>query len=394
MTRLLKYFTYLLFLPLWWVQYLAPRKKNIWVFGAWYGNRFADNSRYLYQYVRENHPEIKAIWLTRDKNIRDKIIQKGGLAYLTNDLKGIYYSLRAKYVFVSSGKKDVNYLFIKGAIWIQLWHGSPLKRIGLDDRYSNADSFFQKNIVAWVFPFAYEYNYHYTISTAPIFSDKMASSFNLPLNKVLETGYPRNDVFFSKGQDPFNLAIRNKFKGCKLIYYMPTFRGYTGAKSLFTLEDYSQNELESFLEEQNIVLVSKGHYVDKKLTKENEESSGRLIDLKDEEVDEINFMLKDADLLITDYSSAYFDFLLTERPIVFAAFDLEEYLSASREMYFNYQDVIAGPIVKNWEELYSSLVDVWNNDSCSMLVREKNEIFNKHHDPNNSKRTFHEVVKL
>ena len=393
MKRLLKYFLFVLFLPLWWIQIFIPRKNNIWIFGAWYGYRFSDNSRYLFEYVNTHHNEIKAIWLTRNIGIRDEIRESGGVSYLTNSMVAIYYSLLAKYVLVSSGKKDVNFLFINGAKKIQLWHGSPLKKIGLDDIYSNANSFFQKKIVANLFPFGYEYNYNYTLSNAPIFTDKMGSSFNLNKSRVWETGCPRNDIFYSKNIDPFNLSLREKYPNCKLVYYLPTFRSFHGAKSLFTLKDFDRNSIEMFLEDQNIVFVSKGHFVDNTLIREDHHANSRIIDLKDKDVSEINFMLKDADLLITDYSSAYFDFLLTERPIIFAAFDLKEYLMDSREMYFNYQDAVAGPIVKNWEELMSALRTIWKDDKYKTLIKAKNVVYNKYHDPYNSKRVY-QAIKL
>ena len=150
--------------------------------------------------------------------------------------------------------------------------------------------------------------------------------------------------------------------------------------------------MEQFLESHNLVFVSKGHFVDKGLVTINSRRNGRLIDLKEDEVSEINFMLKDADLLITDYSSAYFDYLLTERPIIFAAFDLANYLAGSREMYFEYEEVIAGPITRNWQQLYDALINIWNNKEYKKLVRIKNKEFNKFQDSNNSKRVFEAII--
>jgi len=379
---------------LWWLQKLIPRNKNVWVFGAWYGRRFSDNSRYLYEYVRKNHPEIKAIWLTRDDEIKDAIEQKGGLAFLTNSMKGICYSLIAKNILVSSGKRDVNALFINGANWIQLWHGSPAKKIGLDDKYANSNSFFQEKVVKPIFPFLSEFTNYRIASNSPVFSKILSSAFGIPLSRIMETGTPRNDVYYSKKEDDFNLALREKFHGCKLIYYLPTFRDFEGAKSLFTTDDYDEAKLLTFLEEHNYVLVSKGHYVDNQLAKKSSDSHSRLVHLADKEVSDINFMLKDADLLITDYSSAYYDFLLTEKPIIFAAFDLKEYLAGSREMYFTYEDIVAGPIVKDWAALFQSLETIWEDDTYQTLIKEKNKVFNKYHDANNSKRVFDTISNL
>lgn len=391
MRILIKYLAGILFLPIWVLQLLVPRKKNIWIFGVWYGHRFSDNSKYLYLYIKENRPEIKPVWITRDKKIRDKIKREDGCSYLTWSLKSCYYSLIAKNIIVSSGKTDVNRFFINGANWIQLWHGNPMKKIGLDDKFSSVNSFFHRQVVPTLFPFFSELNYNYVASNAAIFSDKMASAFNISLKYILETGCPRNDVFFSDEEDIYNKNVRDRFKGCKIVYYLPTFRNFENSKTLFNISDYNQDKLELFLEKENLVFINKGHFVDNKI---NDLQGRRLINLSDDGVEDINVLLKDADCLVTDYSGAYFDFLLTQKPIIFAAFDLSEYLTSSREMYFNYEEAVAGPIIENWEGLLNSLKALNRTNSYTTILKEKNILFNKFHDNNNSKRTFEAINRL
>lgn len=394
MARFFKYLGYLLFLPIWWAQRLIPRKADLWVFGAWNGNRFSDNSKYLYLYVKQNHPEITCVWLTRNPEIRDSIRDMEGDAFLINSLNGFFYSLRAKNYVVSSGRYDVNFLCSNGARWIQLWHGNPMKKIGLDDKFSSVHRFFSKKMVPILFPFVRLFDYDYVVSNAPVFTDKMASAFGIPTERVLETGCPRNDAFFQTGTHGFNKVLREKFKDSKLVYYLPTFRDHVSSRSLFSLGDYDEAETEAFLTEENLVLVSKGHYVDTVLSTAVEKKDSRIIHLSDEKVDDINLMLKDADLLITDYSGAYFDFLLLERPIIFAAFDLRQYLASSRELYFDYEDVVAGPIVTDWMALRNGLKTIWNDEKFARLVEIKNKEFNKYHDANNSQRVFKAILNL
>jgi len=388
--RLVKYLLYVLFLPVWWLQILVPRKNDIWVFGAWHGHRYSDNSRSLFLYVKKNHPEIKPIWLTRNKKVVEQVRADGGIAFLANSRQGIWHSLIAKNIFVSCVKNDVNPLFINGANWIQLWHGSPAKKIGRDDKFSNANSFFQKGIVDNFFPFASEYNYHKIVSNASFFSPILASAFGVPQDRIIETGSPRNDVFKSLIENPFNTNLRDKFPNCKILYYLPTFRGTKAVNSIFGLADYDPKKVDTFLEQQNLVLVSKAHYIDNKIDK-IDTTQERLVHLADEDVIDINEMLKDADLLITDYSSIYFDYLLTEKPVIFAAFDLAEYIGGNRELPFKYEEVVAGPIVKNWLELFNSLKAIFNNENYKPLIKEKNLLFNKYHDDQNSKRVFDKI---
>ena len=378
-------------MPFWWLQLWIPRNKRIWVFGAWYGNRFADNSRSLFLYTIRNHPEIKCVWLTRNRAILKQVSGEGGRAHMVWSIKGVFHSLRASNVFISSGKRDVNPLFINGANWIQLWHGSPFKKIGLDDKYSTTNTFFQKIIVKNVFPFGSELNYHKIVSNASFFTPILASAFGVKRERVIETGSPRNDIFCSDKENPFNRELRQKFQEAKLLYYLPTFRGREEANSLFSLPDYDSEKLGVFLEEHNMVLVSKAHYVDNRLNS-NVLENERIIHLADEDVSDINGLLKDADLLITDYSSIYFDFLLAEKPVIFAAFDLTAYVTGNRELPFQYEEVTSGPIVKNWKELYQELETIWSNAKYRILVKEKNTLFNKYHDEQNAKRVFDAVT--
>ena len=341
--------------------------------------------------MNENFPNIKAIWLTRDKEIRNKLSNERKTVFLVNDFKAIYYSLIAKYIIVSSGKEDVNPFFINGAVKVQLWHGNPIKKIGLDDSYSNSKIFWYNKIMAYVFPFVYEHNFNLAVSNAQIFTNKLSSAFGIQLQNILETGNPRNDIFFSTTKSSFITNIRNRFFGCKIVFYLPTFRGGGLKSNLFKLDDFNILDIEKFLLEENIVIVSKGHYVDDQLTDSTVVSS-RIIHLSDNEVNDINFLLKDADLLITDYSGAYFDFLLTTKPQIFAAFDLQEYLEKSREMYFEYSTIVGGPIVTNWKELLGALKVIWKDKHYSELILEKNKLFNKYHDSNNSKRVYEAIV--
>ena len=284
---------------------------------------------------------------------------------------------------------------INGANWIQLWHGSPAKKIGLDDKNANSNSFFQQKIVKYLFPFASEFNYHRIASNAPFFSTILSSAFGTPINQIMETGTPRNDVFFLKEEDPFNTNLRQRFPNCKLVYYLPTFRDNSAVKSMFSLPDYNKKELENFLTLHNIVLVNKVHYVDSVLFKAGvNDSDSRVVNLQDENVSDVNYMLKDADALITDYSSAYYDFLLVERPIVFAAFDLKDYLQGSRELYYEYTDAIAGPLVENWKDFYEALENLNTLSEYKVLLHEKNKFFNKYRDNQNCARVYETIIKL
>ena len=110
---------------------------------------------------------------------------------------------------------------------------------------------------------------------------------------------------------------------------------------------------------------------------------------------EINPILKDIDILMTDYSGAYFDFLLTLRPIIFTAFDLNDYTEKNNGINFDYQKSVAGPIAKDWDEVIFNLQKFLSGDDSYFSKRqERNKFFNEYNDGNSSKKLQIELKKL
>lgn len=390
MINYIKYFIYFLFTPFWWIQLIIPRKKNTWLFGAWYGKKFADNTKVLFEYVVKHNPEIVPIWLTHDQEIYNNLCAKGLQVAKINSLKAIYYSLTASKIIVSSGKVDVNRFFINGATIINTWHGAPMKKIGLDDKFANTNKT-KDFIFKLFFPFIWEYNVDFVVSTASTFSNKMGSAFNLPENRVLETGYPRCDLFFKQDKHRLTLNINKQFNSPNKIIYLPTFRSVKDRFNPFKSFNFNESDWCKFLESSNSVLISKGHFVDKYIGATT--NCKRLIHISDNDVPELNEFLKDCDLLITDYSGVYFDFLLTDKPIILSPFDFDDYVSNSRQLYFNYEDIACGPIAKSWDEILDLLKDVSALTNNQEYFKQKS-LFNKYHNANNSERLVKRILYL
>lgn len=391
MKRYFKYFGYLFFLPFWWLQLLVPRKKNIWVFGAWYGKKYGDNPKYLFEYIIKDNNKIRAIWLTKSKQILLKLRKLGFECYLSNSWKGILFSLLAKKVVFGSGKVDVNKFFINGSQTIQTWHGSPMKKIGLDDKYSWSP--YKKLILKYIFPFVYEFNIDYVISTAAIFNKYLASAFDISEKKVLLTGYPRNDVFSNQTDiHPLIESMRKSFNNPKIIIYLPTFRSTSERVDLFSDYGFEPKIFNDFLEDNNYIFINKGHYIDDELGLSDEFQ--RIINLKDSDFDDINCILSHVDLLITDYSGVYFDFLLTQKPIIFTPFDYNQYISNHRELYFSYSSITAGAIAKTWKDVEVEITQTFVYDAYIKQRNEMNSLFNKYLDGSSSKRLFNRLEKL
>ena len=125
------------------VSCILPKDKNLWVFGAWFGRRYADNSRYVFEYAQRDK-DIKAVWISKARAVVAKIRKDGGTAFLSYSPKGICHMLKAGIAIVSNGQLDINAALVGGAVKVQLWHGAPMKKLMYEDNKFRADSFAKK----------------------------------------------------------------------------------------------------------------------------------------------------------------------------------------------------------------------------------------------------------
>ena len=360
--RIIRYFTYIINLPLYYISFFIPKNKNIWVFGAWFGEKYADNSKALFEFVNNNDKEIFAVWLTESKTVFNELNQKGLNVYYTYSLFGYYYSAIARYVFVSSGMSDINrYAIARGCI-IQLWHGTPLKRID-NVKKNQSILYLLRNLV---FPYSNpKYNYVLSASDNNIKDYKIA----FQTKDVIIKGYPRNDLLF-----------RENFSNEKRVLYLPTFRDNT---SFNVFEKLDVALLQSFCIRMNINFYYKLHFADKNTSEISEFNISKVTD------EDLYQLLSKTDILITDYSSVYFDFLLLDRPVIFTPFDFKDYISKDREMYYDYDKVTPGPRCENWNEVMNEIEKLMNGEDNYRGERKKtNNYFNKYQDGNSSKRVY------
>ena len=108
---------------------------------------------------------------------------------------------------------------------------------------------------------------------------------------------------------------------------------------------------------------------------------------------DINRILYHIDVLITDYSSIFYDFLVLDRPVIFSPFDLEEYQRIDRELYENYTDAVPGPVCKNWNEVIIELEKYFSNEDSYQTERKSvfNQFF-KYSDKQNSERIINTIT--
>ncbi|MBE5963198.1 MAG: hypothetical protein E7256_17760 [Lachnospiraceae bacterium] len=360
----LRYWLQIFMLPVYLLSFLIPRNKKIWLYGSTFGKRFADNPKYFYLYMNQNHKEhIRNIWITKNRNIADQITEKGYEAYYLYSIRGLWFAAVGSVYFYDNYSKDISFWLSGGARKVNLWHGIPLKKINMDNIYDSVrhPKGWKDSMRYWLRRLSDEKPSHYVLTTSCFLSEIFASAF--ATKNVIIAGYPRNDSLyegrikdeFKEASEIVNWIYKRKEEGNRIILYMPTFR--ESEMQLFDVLDF--NELHRFLEKNQMYLCIKLH------PKSNIKI--RLEEIcKDIHLDRIKLIGADtdpyeilglADQLLTDYSSIYFDYLLLERPIVFFPYDYEEYLQHSRELYFPYDDFTPGIKAMNMLQLQEAFLE-------------------------------------
>jgi len=192
-------------------------------------------------------------------------------------------------------------------------------------------------------------------------------------------GYPRTDIFFDKKQIYEN--YKNKFnlgQYDKVFVYCPTFRDFPNLKMPFS-ENFLTT-LNNYLKEKNYIMLLKGHYWGKSNLNLKEKYSN-IIDVS-KNVNDIQDLFVFTDIIISDYSSIFFDFVLQDRPIIFYCYDYNEYLK-NRKFYYDYYNDFPGPFAKNEDELLECIKTIdsifKNNEYKEKYYKFKNR-FNHYKD--------------
>lgn len=365
-----------------WLGGFVHRRSNRWIFGT-YKNAFNDNSKYLFIHVVENHPEIDAIWITGDPQVRDMIRSAGGKAFLRWSLQGIVAGLTGRYWFFSAYVTDINYYCSRNATLVNLWHGIPLKKIEFDiehgplaDQYQRSSFIARSVIRPWVFR-----RPDYVLSTSERVSvESFASAFRIKPDQCMNLGYPRTDGFFKAADDRLNSVNRwdppatqkliDKISGySRCLIYMPTFRDAN--PNFIYSSGWALPTLNAALKQENILLLLKLHVATPQDGLQNAGNLSNIHLMKSTE--DAYRVLPLTSGLITDYSSILFDYLLLDKPIYYYPFDRKEYETDSRGFYHAYESCTAGRYIKSLLELADpSLTDDDNNyTDARRILRER-----------------------
>jgi CDP-glycerol glycerophosphotransferase (TagB/SpsB family) len=287
---------------------------------------------------------------------------------------------------------------IEGKKSIECWHGFPLKGISLMDKSrTNYDNWNKKG---WN-------DIDFFLSYSELYSTFMNAGYAQNVNKYILTGMPRNDFLFkNKKRKLLEKTTNLNLKEKKIILYVPTFRdsynkrdvGEKGNKNwnnFWGFNSYDNKSFNEFLEKNNLLLIIKLHPFEEEIREDKviKFQTNNIYFLKDKQLYENKIDLYEFlnlfDLLITDYSSIYYDYLLLDNPIIFNAPDLDYYSNIQRGLVVDYESFTPGPKIYNQNELQTEIIKCIKNKDYYKNEREfMKKVCHKYIDGNSSKRTW------
>lgn len=340
--------------------YVLSPKDNIILFESSNGRNYSGNPRYVYEEILKEglEDEFKCVWVFM--NPEEQEIPGNGIKVKRSYFKFLYYAIRSgSWIFDS---RHLYYLRKnKKTKYIQTWHGTPLKKLGLDMEYIDMSGHtdiekyhesFTRNSSKW----------QYLISQNSYSSEIFTRAFAFT-GEMLEIGYPRNDILINNNDEESINQIKSKFnipKDKKIILYAPTWRDneyYEEGKYKFATEmDFGQ--MKEALSD-DYVLIVKYHY----LVKDDidwEQYDGFII--KCDAKWDIQELYLASDIMITDYSSVMFDYAILRRPMIFFTYDLDFYKNSLRDFYFDMLEEVPGPLVENTTDLIEEIKNLNTED--------------------------------
>ena len=200
-------------------------------------------------------------------------------------------------------------------------------------------------------------NYTHAIVSSDTEVPFYAEAFGIPESRVAPTGIPRMDRFFDpRAREAGRESAYEAFpeaRGRMTILFAPTFRGHGAKSATYPTELLDYAALHALCVEKDAVCIIRLHPFVRDPLEIPEDLRDRIIDGSSATVD-VNDLLFATDLLVTDYSSVVFEFSTQDRPMLFFAYDLEEYV-ASRDFYVDYVDFVPGRIVRTFDEMVDAI---------------------------------------
>lgn len=356
------------------------------LFSSFNGKAYSDSPKAVFEMLKndDSFSDFTFIWaLNNPEPIEGAEVVK------FNSIKYFYLLAKAKY-WLFNAKMPTYYKKKDDQIYVQFWHGTPLKKLG-HDIVDNGQTYYRSKQTYQQMTRSYDQDsikWDYLISPNSFSSSVFASAFKVSTSKMIESGYPRTDCLVNFGVSD-KQQIKEKLGlplDKKVILYAPTWRddvfNVKGYGFDFELDfDYWHDQLGD-----EYVMLLKPHY----LISNNYHIPTHLEDfvfMMDAKED-INTAYLSSDILITDYSSVFFDFALLNKPIYFYMYDFDKYKDILRGFYLNVPDDLPNEVIQ--DEHY--LVDCIQKDKFDFnKLVDFNKRFNTWHDGKSTEKVIQEI---
>ena len=367
------------------------------IFGCYGGKSYACSPKAIYEYMQNTpkYKEYKFIWAFKEPE-KYKELEKNKNTIIVRQGKAQYqkYLAKAKY-WIFNYKIPEHIYPKKNQVFVQCWHGTPLKRLGCDlihfDNVLNTIKGIKKRYKIEAKKFTY------FISPSKFATQKFISAWNLKeINKqdiIIEKGYPRNDFLYNytkQDQDKIKKELGIEKINKKIILYAPTYRGdqHQAGIGYTYKEEVDFEKLQKELGKEYIILF-RPHYFIANIF-DFEKYKGFVYNVAN--IDDINELYIISDILVTDYSSVFFDYANLKRPIIFHMYDLEHYRDKSNGFYIDVNE-LPGKITKTDEELISEIKRITKEFVYDKKYKKFNKRYNYLDDGMASKRVVETIIK-
>lgn len=383
---------------------LVPVRKKHWVFGSDVGKMYREGSKYLLEYMLKNHPDYQCTFITRNWDVVRELKEKGIPVAHNYSIKGIYTVAVADCVFTTQVLGDIYYAYKKkDRTFYYLVHGQPFKvamkmlpqtyreKVVIlskgNDSWLTINILKLKKILSKTFVEGYEMeDVSFVSSTSPFTALFQRKEFPISVDvKIL--GMPRNDALFDAERMKAE-RWDESFVGKYVITYMPTHRMY-GRGELSLTPFLYREDVQQWMQDNNVILLVKQHpNMIRKMTSVEETDVIKNISKSgyDPQV-----VIYHSNLLITDYSSVWMDYLLMRRPLIFYFYDNFENEDAG--CYYDLRVEFPHNYCESEDELFSMIKQAYANSES--LIPSKDEVYKYHQyvDANSCQRYYDEIVK-
>ncbi len=321
--------------------------RDLAVFESYGGMQYSCNPRAIYEELRRRAPGLECAWVTRD----GQFAVPDGSKQLVAGTRAHYEAMAQARYLVTNDLLARWYRKRDGQFYLQTWHGTPLKRIGLDiepPRLPGTVAYLERqgeDTPKWdllLAPNAF---------STPIF--RRAFDFG---GEIAETGYPRNDILRHPEREVRATQIRAHLgipAGKRVVLYAPTWRDdafQQGGRYRFDLQldlDAAARALSG-----DHVILLRTHFNVRDPLSDSSADTGLMDVTRYPDIADLYLI---SDVLITDYSSAMFDFAITGRPMLFFTYDLERYRDQLRGFYFDFEADAPGPLLRTTADVIDAL---------------------------------------